>query len=109
MMTATLSSTRHDGAATPRTGNRSGEDKNPVVEQMIDAARSWLRRRAVLRGRVPVTMLSPDEHVALKAQMFAAVSQEVAHHPDLDREIAYLQALGKLAAAMATNATENAG
>lgn len=74
-------------------------DHARLVERMIDAARVWLRQRARLQGRVPVTMLSGAEHDALKTQMFAAVADEVAYHPDLDRAIAYLQALGKLAAA----------
>lgn len=85
------------GASIKSGSSRGGEEKNPVVERMVGAAQSWLRQRAAQNGRVAVAALSPDEHAALKSQMFAAVADEVAYHPDLDRAIAYLQALGKLA------------
>ncbi|MEQ1652431.1 MAG: hypothetical protein ABL897_08085 [Hyphomicrobium sp.] len=107
MMTA--SAMERDGVPAQDAGRRNGAQNNPVVDRMVGAARFWLRQRATLRGRVSVTMLSPDEHVALKARMFAAVADDVAHHPDLDRAIAYLQALGKLANADDENPADKAG
>ncbi len=102
-----LSAHRNDAPST-RVRNRGGEDENPVVDRMVDAARIWLRQRAQVRGRIPVTMLSPDEHAALKTRMLAAAANEIAYHPDLDRMIAYLQALGKLAASREINSAGDA-
>ena len=79
---------------------RGHDTQRAVVERMMNAAQSWLQHHAVqkpvARG---VTRLSSEEHAALKASMLAAVANEVEHQPDLDRAIAYLQALGELAQA----------
>jgi hypothetical protein len=89
-------STEQRGISSNGAGH-GGEENNPVVERMVGAAQMWLRQRAAQNGRVAVSALSPEEHTAMKARMFAAVADEVAYHPDLDRAIEYLQALGKLA------------
>ncbi len=86
------------------------EGQSATVARMVMAARDWLEQsgRAQRSASHAVTSLSAEEHRALKAQMLASVADEVALQPDLDRAIAYLQALGQLAAADEEQAAEAA-
>ncbi len=68
------------------------------VMRMKQAAESWLRAHRANRSIAQaVTHLSAADHEAMKAAMLAAMQDELTHYSDLDRMVAYLQALGQLA------------
>ena len=106
-MTATMLHTIAPSRPAAEAGRLGRDGQSAIVARMVAAAQQWLNTAKAQRTAT-VTRLSSAEHEALKAQMFAATADELAFHPDLDRVIAYLQALGQLASAEQDQAAQAA-